>query len=340
MNKKRLHKKLVGLIMGLSLATLFSGCGKSSKKAGEDITSSDYTVRIGYAKGLCHAPIHIAYENGFFKEQGINVEILPVGSAVMADSLASGKIDAGFGLVGKFIQPLENGLNLKITSGIHTGCMKLVVPQDSPIQQVSDLKGKKIGVVSLADSPCITTKRSLADAGVSVTADNMEVEFVIYSASDLPVALQNGAIDAYADADPSVSIAQKENNLRAIIDTASDEKYKDEYCCISFVSTELANKNPELAKKFTRAVQDAALWVEEHPEETAKIQIDKEYVAGDLDFNTELLKSYQFIPSAKGGYEALQLTVADLQKIGLIKETTDVTKLVEDSYVSLEDVIE
>lgn len=293
-----MRRRRVGIVSGVLLAMVVSttGCGKSK---GVSIESNEYTVKVGYAKGLCHAPIHIAYENGFFKEQGVNVEIIPVGSANMADALASGQIDAGFGLVGKFVQPLENGLNMKITSGIHTGCMKLVVPSDSAIQNVADLKGKRIGVVSLADSPCLTTKRSLASEGIGVTADNLEVEFVVYSAADLPVALQNGAIDAFADADPSVSIAQREYNLRAIIDTASDEKYKDEYCCVSFVSSELAGKNEELASKFTRAVQEASVWVEDHPDETAKLQIEKEYVAGDLQLNQELLESYKYIPSGK-----------------------------------------
>lgn len=293
-----MRRRRVGIVSGVLLAMVVSttGCGKSK---GVSIESNEYTVKVGYAKGLCHAPIHIAYENGFFKEQGVSVEIIPVGSANMADALASGQIDAGFGLVGKFVQPLENGLNMKITSGIHTGCMKLVVPSDSAIQNVADLKGKRIGVVSLADSPCLTTKRSLASEGIGVTADNLEVEFVVYSAADLPVALQNGAIDAFADADPSVSIAQREYNLRAIIDTASDEKYKDEYCCVSFVSSELAGKNEELASKFTRAVQEASVWVEDHPDETAKLQIEKEYVAGDLQLNQELLESYKYIPSGK-----------------------------------------
>lgn len=334
-----MRRRRVGIVSGVLLAMVVSttGCGKSK---GVSIESNEYTVKVGYAKGLCHAPIHIAYENGFFKEQGVNVEIIPVGSANMADALASGQIDAGFGLVGKFVQPLENGLNMKITSGIHTGCMKLVVPSDSAIQNVADLKGKRIGVVSLADSPCLTTKRSLASEGIGVTADNLEVEFVVYSAADLPVALQNGAIDAFADADPSVSIAQREYNLRAIIDTASDEKYKDEYCCVSFVSSELAGKNEELASKFTRAVQEASVWVEDHPDETAKLQIEKEYVAGDLQLNQELLESYKYIPSGKGGYDALETTVKDLQRIGILKESTDALRLIEDSFVQLDGIIE
>ena len=50
----------------------------------------------------------------------------------------------------------------------------------------------------------------------------------------------------------------------------------------------------------------------------AQIQIDKEWVAGDVDTNAKILASYNYKPSVDGGYEALKLTVPDLQAIGLI----------------------
>lgn len=332
--KKRLFLFCIAIV---GLMTMI-GCKKSSDS--DDITSEDYVMKIGYASGLCHAPLHIAQEKGFFEEEGLKVEMIKVSGAQTADALATGQIDASFGLVGKFIQPLENGLPMKITSGIHTGCTKLVVPQDSSIDSVADLKGKKIGVVSLVDAPCVTTKRALADEGIGVTSDNMEVEFVIYTSADLPIALMNGAIDAYADSDPAVSIAEKEYDLKAIINTTTDEKFKDEYCCVSFVSNELAEKNPELAAKYTRAVQEAALWIEENSMEAAKIQIEKEYVAGEPELNGEILESYNYIPSGAGGYEALKLAVYDLQEIGLIKETTDADELIENSYIKLDGVVD
>lgn len=313
------------------LLSLLSGCGSNETADGE------YVVKIGYANGLCHAPIHIAIENGYFAEEGLQFEAIQVGG-VITEAVGSGEVDAGFGLVGKFIQPLENGLPMKLTAGIHTGCTKLVVPKDSDIHSVEDLKGKKIGTPSLADSPTLIAKRSLAEVGIGVTADNMEVEFVVYSNNDLPIALQNGAIDAFVTSDPVVTIAEKEYDLRVIINTTTDEKYKDEYCCLSFVTTSLAEKHPDLAAKYTRAVMKAAAWIEENSTEAAQIQLDKNYVTGELELNAAILESYNYTPSVSGGYEALRQSVTELQEIGIIRADTDADALIENSFAKFDDV--
>lgn len=334
-----MKKKMIGVLLAAATIVLsFAGCGATDQANASATNSEDYVVKIGYSTGLCHAPIHIAIENGYFEEEGLKFEAITVESAVVSEAVGTGQVDAGFGLVGKFVQPLENGLPMKLTAGIHTGCTKLVVPSDSEIQSVADLKGKRIGVASLADSPCLTAKRSLAKAGIGVTAENMEVEFVVYSNTDLPMALQNGAIDAYCAADPAVSKAQEEYNLRAIIDTTTDEDYGDEYCCLSFVTTNLAENHPELAAKYTRAVMKAAKWIEENSEEAAKIQLDNDYVTGDLEFNARILESYNYNPSVSGGYSALEKSVFELQEIGIIRKETDAQALITNSFVNLDGV--
>ena len=180
------------------------------------------------------------------------------------------------GPTGKLLQPIENGLPIKFTTGLHTGCTKLLVPGDSDIKSIADLKGKKIGVPGLADAATVVSKRSLSAAGIGVTEQNMEVEFSVYSRNDLPQALENGAVDAIALGDPTASIAEEQYGLTALIDTATDPKYKDEYCCNAFVTSKLAAENPKAAAAFTRAVQKASQWVQENPDETAKIIVDKQ----------------------------------------------------------------
>lgn len=337
-----MKKKLISiLVAATTMMSVLAGCGGTEQAAETSaVSSEDYVVKIGYSTGLCHAPIHIAVANGYFEEEGLNFEAINVESAVISEAVGTGEVDAGFGLVGKFVQPLENGLPMKLTAGIHTGCTKLVVPNDSDIQSVADLKGKKIGVASLADSPCLTAKRSLAKAGVGVTADNMEVEFVVFSNTDLPMALQNGAIDAFCAADPAVSIAEEEFNLRAIINTTTDDEYKDEYCCLSFVTTNLAENYPDLAAKYTRSVMKAAKWIEENSYEAAKIQLENDFVTGDLDFNASILESYNYNPTVSGGYDALDKSVRELQDIGIIRKETDAQQLIDNSYIKLEGVDE
>ena len=119
--------------------------------------------------------MYIAIENGYFEDEGLDIEQVTVDAAHVSEAIGADQVDVGMGLIGKLLQPLENGLPIKFTTGIHTGCIKLLVPGDSDIKSVADLKGKKIGVPGLADAATVVSKRSLSAAGIGVTDQNMEV---------------------------------------------------------------------------------------------------------------------------------------------------------------------
>ena len=269
-------------------------------------------------------------------------------STASSDASADGSSDSGTTHLRLIYSPslcaapmyiaIENGLPIKFTTGLHTGCTKLLVPGDSDIKSIADLKGKKIGVPGLADAATVVSKRSLSAAGIGVTEQNMEVEFSVYSRNDLPQALENGAVDAIALGDPTASIAEEQYGLTPLIDTATDPKYKDEYCCNAFVTSKLAAENPKAAAAFTRAVQKASQWVQENPDETAKIIVDKQYVSGDVDFCAQILKTYNYKPSVQGGYDALKLNAEELSKIGVLKEGTDAQKFADNAYIFFDDV--
>lgn len=310
----------LSLLIVFAVLTLTACGGGTNNSVSESGNGSDYVLKIAYNNSLCEAPIQMGVEKGFFEAEGLKFEMVKVDAAHMPEAIGSGQIDAGFGLLGKYLQPIDNGLDIKITAGIHTGCIKILVPQDSDIKSVADLKGKKIGTTGLgAAAPTIIARRSLHHAGLNAASDNCDAEFSVYSGSDLAQALANGAVDAIANGDPQASIAQRDYNLRAIVDTASDDEYKDEYCCISFVTGNLAKNHPDIADKFTRAIMKASKWVDGNKDETAKIQVEKEWVAGDPEFNASVLKNYNYKPSLNGGYEALKISVPDLQAIGLIR---------------------
>lgn len=318
----------------LSAALLLTGCGGA--ETGTADRSDDFVLKIAYNNSLCEAPIQMGVEKGFFEAEGLKFEMVKADAAHMPEAIGSGQVDAGFGLLGKYLQPIDNGLDIKITAGIHTGCTKLLVPKNSDIKSVTDLKGKKVGTGGLGAAGTIITRRSLYHAGLNASPDNCDVEFVVYSESDLAQALQNGAIDAIVLGDPKASIAERDYNLKAIIDTAKDEEYKNEFCCISFVTGDIAKNHPEIAEKFTRAIMKASQWVEENKEETAKIQIEKNWVAGNADFNAQVLSSYSYKPALDGGYEALKITVPDLQAIGLIKSDRNADEFIENAILSFE----
>ncbi len=223
-------------------------------------------------------------------------------------------------------------------TGIHTGCQKVLVPGDSPIRTVADLKGKRVGVPGLADAGTILVKRALQRVGVGVTDKNLEVEFRVFNRNDLPQALAKGAVDAITASDPVGPIAVKEFGYRVLIDNAVTEPFASEYCCLGFVTSKLAKEQPEAAAKFVRAVNNAALWVQQHPQEAAKLELDKKYVAGNIEMNTDLLKSYNFNPSVQGAQKALEAVTKELASIGIINPKTDSEKFVKEHFQSFNGV--
>lgn len=330
---KKTVTKLSALL--LSALLLLTGCGENTKSAvGEN--DDDFVLKIAYNNSLCEAPIQMGVEKGFFEAEGLKFEMVKADAAHMAEAIGSGQVDAGFGLLGKYLQPIDNGLDIKVTAGIHTGCTKLLVPQNSDIKSVADLKGKKVGTGGLGAAGTIITRRSLYHAGLNASLDNSDVEFVVYSESDLAQALQKGAIDAIVLGDPKASIAERDYNLKTIIDTAKDDEYKNEYCCISFVTGDVAKNHPEVAEKFTRAIMKASQWVENNKEETAKIQVEKNWVAGNAQFNAQVLSTYNYKPALEGGYEALKTTVPDLQAIGLISPDRNSSEFIENAVLNFD----
>ena len=301
-------------------------------------TGEPFHLRSAYSPSLCQAPLHIAVEKGFFADEGIDPENIQVDAAHVQEALGADQVDVGFGLIGKFLQPVENGLPIKFTAGIHTGCVRIIAPKDSGINTTADLRGKRIGVSGLAGAETIVSKRVLAAEGISFDLENPEAEFVVFSKNDLGQALENGAIDVIAIGDPTAAQFVEQYDLNTLVDTATSDQFADEYCCASFVSTKFAKEHPDVAAAFTRAVLKASVYVEEHPEESAQIQLDHNYVTGDVDFNAGLLKSYNYIPSVQGGYDAIKLSVEQLADIGVLKEGTDPQKFVDDVYVFYDDV--
>ena len=333
------NKKMLAIMMAGALAlSSMTACGKEAEKKSD----ADVDIVIGTANGsLCLAPLHIAIDNGYFEEEfaaaGVTWRVEEIDMGNIADLVASKKIDASTQLAGAMIPQIDNGLEITFTAGMHTGCTRVYTKKDSGIESVADLKGKKIGVPSLGDSSVVALKRALFDEGIGVSTDNLEVEWVVYGLTDLPLALENGAVDVVALHDPVAYNAEQEYGFKAILDLSTDEKFKDEYCCMSFVTKNLAEKNPAAASAYTRAILKASAFVQANPEEAAKIQIDNNQCSGDLEINAKLLSSYNYSPSVKAASQTIYNAGSELIRIGELK-ASDPNKFVESAFTVFEGV--
>jgi len=322
-----MKKFAIAAVAVLALVSVFFfAC---SKKSGDE----DFVLKVAYGGSLCEAALHAALEKGFFEAEGLNVEFIKVASGAGFDALTSGQVDASFALLASIILPLSNGLPGKITTGIHTGCDIVLVKPNSGITKAQDLRGKKIGVPSMTGSPVIYAKRVLGDSGVNISVENSEVEFIVYNVSDLPLILSNDTVDAIAMNEPTATIAANEYGYVTLLDSAVDEPYSKQYCCVAYVSDRLIKDHKDVAQKYTRAMQRASAYVDGHQEEITAMQIEKNYVAGDAAVNAKVLRKFNYIPSVSGAYEAFGITAPQLQAIGMLGDDVDAAALQKNSFV-------
>src|SRR5919206_421522 len=133
------YSKFVVLVVTAML--VLAGCRRNAATGG-----ASNKIRVGYIGLTCEAPIFSAVEKGFFKEEGLDVELVKCQWAQYKDVLALGGFDITHHLVMYFLKPIELGLDVKFTGGIHRGCLRVQAGTKSSIRSVPDLRGKRIGI--------------------------------------------------------------------------------------------------------------------------------------------------------------------------------------------------
>ncbi len=277
-----------------------------------------------------------AYEKGFFQEEGLEVELIKGDANTLKEGLATGKVDATDGLLMQWLKPIESGLNIKFTTGLHTGCIQVLAPANyTQFTSFKDLKGKKIGVPAIGGGPMILVARLLSNEGLDTQKD---VEWKVFPNSELPLAMERGEVDFISVADPFAQLTVDQGKARSIYNSATDVPFKDEYCCLLVINGDLLEKDPDTAAAITRAFMKGATWVNSNQKEIAQIEVDKKYVPGDPETNLKVLSSYNYNPSVEGGANAVLNSAIEMKKIGVLAKDTDPEALAKNSYVSLKGV--
>ncbi|MEI7769126.1 MAG: ABC transporter substrate-binding protein, partial [Chloroflexales bacterium] len=230
------------------------------------------------------------------------------------------------------IKALEQGLGVRITTGLHKGCIRLLAGVNSGIKTVADLKGKSLGITNFGGLPQVLVQWALGDLGLNPVSD---VTYKIFPGEQLESAVQKGEIDAFALYDPIAAIALNNKTVIQIFSTQDDLPYKDMYCCFIGVSQKVVDQEPEKAIAITNAFQKAAYWVEHNKPEAAKIITAKKYVPASEELLLSLLKQYDYIPSAEKGKVNFGKFVEILKRVGVLEKDTDPAKLTDLAFVQV-----
>lgn len=303
------RKSLFAIIAALlALSTLLTACGSTGNNAtpsgsngnpaagttggGESAQTRHWNITIpGKSGSLCNSPTYIAYEKGFFAEEGIDVELITADFEAKKVGLANGTIATINGDF-QYFPSIEAGVEMTIVAGLHQGCIKLNVLPDSPIQGVNDLIGTKIAVDEIGGTPYQVALLWLAQNGIS--AD--QVTFLPFNDGSLELeALYNGQVDVAALWDPLATTSVEEGKVRTILDISEDEPFAGHFCCFLYASNKVLAEDPELIAAELRAYHKAQNWIYENPEEAVQLVTEKQYVSiEDHDLAVQLVKSYGY----------------------------------------------
>jgi sulfonate transport system substrate-binding protein len=319
------------LITAAALAALLlAGCGKK-----ETAKTESNKVRVGYIGLTCEASIFSAVENGYFKDEGLDVELIKCDWKNYKDTLALGGYDITQHLVMYFLKPIEQGLDVKFTGGIHSGCLRVQAAANSDITTVEQLRGKRIGVPGMGTPPFVYTNRVLKRHGID---GSKEIEWKVFPVGELGLAIDKGEVDAVADSEPIGTMLLTSGKVRNVADQAVDEGYKDEYCCEVIANGKWLTANPKAAAAATRALLKGAKYVEANPAAAAQMSIDKKYLASNPQLNATALSKLSYIPSVSRAEASVTTAAKEMIAAGMLAPETNVEELTKRAFAHLDGV--
>ena len=325
-------RKLPSLARFLALAVvgtaLLGGC-KSKTAQAEKSADGRTKIKVGYIGLTCEAPLYVAYEKGYFKEMGLDAELVKCEWGQFKDLVGTGSIHVVHQPIMAFLKPIEEGLDVKLTAGIHRGCLRVQAPLGGNIKTVQDLKGKRIGVPGMGTPPFIFANRVLGDNGIDPRND---VEWKVFPSSELGLALEKGEVDAIANSEPIGLLLLADKRVQNIADQTLVEPYASEYCCGVIVNGKYADINPDATAAVTKAIMKGAKWVETNPRAAAVMSVEKKYIASNPELNAEALGRLRYVPSIAGGKEAIRGAAEGMKRAGILKPDMDIDNAMKKIY--------
>lgn len=276
---------MLAAFMAVLIALVATACGDDDDSgSGDSGTSSapaetePLKIALDWTPNTNHTGIYVAQAEGYFEEQGLDVEILPYSGASTDVLVNEGKADLGVSFVPSLLVSRTSGLDIKAVSAIiNDNVESLAVLEKSKYQSPKDLAtGTTYGGFGLPYEVPLWTEVIRADGANEVDFKNVTLNTAAYEA------LYAEKIDWSAIFDYWEGIEAKNRNVA--LRTFPIEEYLGEagnYPSVIFVaSDEGIQNNPEKIQKALAALSEGYTYAVENPQEAAQILIDADPALG------------------------------------------------------------
>lgn len=289
-----------GLLLSslVASAMMMTACGKKETET--------VTLNIGFQK---YGILPILKERGSLettlKDQGVNVKWVefPAGPQLL-EGLNVGSVV--FGEAGEappiFAQAANSNIVYIANQPAAPKAEALIVQKDSKIQNIQDLKGKRVALNKGSNVHYLLLK--LLEAN-KLTLNDIEVVYL--PPSDARAAFERGAVDAWVIWDPFFAAAEHQIGARVLATGQNIVSNHQFY----LADRKFAEQNPKVLESVVKELNDTTIWVKDHQDEAAKLlekptglQLDvlktsiSRMAFGVKPISTEVAKEQQYVADA------------------------------------------
>jgi ABC-type nitrate/sulfonate/bicarbonate transport system substrate-binding protein len=209
-------------------------------------------------------PMMVAAERGFYKREGLDLELIFVrGAATAVQALLANQIHFIFSIGPQMPAVWEGNDIMILAQQVGRPTFSLVVTPD--IQKIADLKGKKLGV-TFGGSTAAGTKALL---DLNKINPDKDVEYINFPGNEPKIAaMKQGIISAALLAPPADYLAMK-SGLRRLVSLA--DVFKDTAFTGLAATAKTIKENPQMVKRMVRAIVRAVIYTRDNPEDALQI---------------------------------------------------------------------
>ncbi|RPH63308.1 MAG: ABC transporter substrate-binding protein [Burkholderiales bacterium] len=243
------------------------------------------TIAVGGKAAFYYLPLTIAEQRGYFKEEGLNVEIVDfAGGSAALRAVVGGSADVVSGAY-------EHTINLQASKQYFTAfvlqgrapAISLGVSSKAKYQSPADLKGMKIGVSAPGSSTNMVVTYFLTKNGMKAS----DVSFIgVGTGNAALAAIRTGQIDALSNVDPVMTMLEQKGDVKIIADTRTLKGTEQVYGgpmpagCL-YAPEDFVKKNPNTVQALTNAMVKALRWLQQAGPSDIIRTVPEAYLLGD-----------------------------------------------------------
>lgn len=266
-----------------ALLALTAACGGSASDGssgggGGGGGGGTTTVNVGVVPIADIAPLHLGIKKGFFEEQGLDVQTQQAqGGAAIVPGVMSGEFQFGFSNVVSLMLARDKGLPIKLVANGNNSTgnpgedfSAVVVPEDSSIEDPTDLQGKKVAVNTLRNIGPVSINNAIREAGGDPSEN--PVNYTEMALPDMQPALEQGNVDAAWVVEPFTTISLQAGMQPVLWNMA--ELGDNPMIAGYFTSAQYSQQNPEVVESFRAAMNESLQYAQENREEARDVITD------------------------------------------------------------------